>query len=245
MNRNFGWSSTRLGLWALTPESIEGLFPKRFKQDAALPGRDDLVRWDIDLARKTMRTRDLAPGRPPLEFAARPMIGCIGVAPAGDIASPSSISGPHGGNLDYNAIGENATVLLPVSHPGGLLFVGDGHALQADGEPLGTGVETSMEMELQVDVSKNNRLAGPRVETAGDLITVGSQPEFASALDRGLNMATSEMTSWLIRGYGMEPRSAHVLIGMTGKYEVVTVAGSMALRVPKAAVARFSGRSVR
>ena len=72
-----------------------------------------------------------------LEFPARPMLGCIGVAPAGDFAPTSGPSGSYGGNLDYNKIGEGATVYLPVYHPGGLLFVGDGHALQADGEPTG------------------------------------------------------------------------------------------------------------
>ena len=79
------------------------------------------------------------------------MLGCIGVAPAGDFAPTSGPSGPYGGNLDYNKIGEGATVYLPVYHPGGLLFVGDGHAFQADGEPTGTGIETSMDVEFVVD----------------------------------------------------------------------------------------------
>ena len=71
-----------------------------------------------------------------------------GVAAPGDFAPTSGPAGSYGGNLDYNEIGEGATVILPVYHPGGLLFIGDGHALQADGEPTGTGIETSMEVEF-------------------------------------------------------------------------------------------------
>ena len=165
------------------------------------------------------------------------MLGCIGVAPAGDFAPTSGPSGPYGGNLDYNRIGEGATVYLPVYHPGGLLFVGDGHALQADGEPTGTGIETSMDVEFVVEVKKKAGLTGPRVETADEIISIGSQAEFASALDNGLKMATTDMVEWLVRDYGMEPWAAHLLIGYQGKYDVVTVAGSMALRLPKKVLA--------
>ena len=73
------------------------------------------------------------------------------------------------------------------------MFIGDGHALQADGEPVGTGIETSMEVEFSVTVRKNAGLGNPRVETPDDIISVGSQPEFASPLDRALQIATSDM----------------------------------------------------
>jgi len=53
-------------------------------------------------------------------------------------------------------------------------------------------------------------------------------------MNRGLQMATSDMVSWLGTDYGLEPIEAHLLIGMSARYDVVTVAGSMALRVPKA-----------
>ncbi len=126
--------------------------------------------------------------------------------------------------------------MLPVYHPGGLLFIGDGHALQADGEPTGTGIETSMDVEFTVQIRKQARLANPRLETADYLISIGSQPEFASSLDRALQMATTDMTRWLARDYDLEPWAAHLLIGLEGKYDVVTVAGSMALRIPRSAL---------
>src|SRR6202043_422417 len=101
--------------------------------------------------------------------------------------------GSYGGNLDYNQMAEGATVMLPVYHPGALLYMGDGHALMADGEPTGTGVETSMDVEFSVEVKKNAHLSGPRVETADYVISVGAQPEFASSLDRALQLATTDM----------------------------------------------------
>jgi amidase len=124
-------------------------------------------------------------------------------------------------------------VLLPVYQPGALLFIGDGHALQGDGEATGTGIETSMAVEFTADVRKGGNLTGPRVETDEYLISIGSQPEFVSLLNRALQMATSDMVNWLVTEFKLEPWAAHLLIGYQGKYDVVTVAGSMALRVPK------------
>lgn len=233
MNRNWGWTAYRLGLFALAPESIEGLYPNHYKEDLIREGRSNLIPWDIDLERKIVRLREPRSEVVKLEFPAKPMLGCVGVAPAGDFAPTSGPSGSYGGNLDYNEIGEGAVVMLPVYHPGALLFIGDGHALQADGEPTGTGVETSMDVEFKIDVRKEANLRGPRVETTEHIISIGSQPEFASSLDRALQMATSDMADWLARDYKLEPWAAHMLIGYQGKYDVVTVAGSMALRIPK------------
>ena len=161
------------------------------------------------------------------------MLGCVGVAPAGDFAPTSAPSGSYGGNLDYNEIGEGATVILPVYHPGALLFIGDGHALQGDGEATGTGVETSLDVEFTVDVRKRANVNSPRVETPEYIISVGSQPEFVSALDNALKMATTDMVRWLVSEYQLEPWAAHLLIGYQARYDVVTVMGSMALKIPK------------
>jgi amidase len=243
LNRDWGWSAYRLGLFSLTPEVVEHIYPNDVHPDLVIKGRKTLVPWDIDRKANTVRLRTPKSQAHPLEFPARPMLGCIGVAPAGDFAPTSGPSGPYGGNLDYNRIGEGAIVYLPAYHPGGLLLLGDGHALQADGEPTGTGIETSMDVEFSVDLKKGAKLTGPRVETAGEIISIGSQPEFASALDNGLKMATSDMADWLVRDYGMEPWAAHLLIGYQGRYDVVTVAGSMALCLPKDRLPKKPGSS--
>jgi amidase len=233
MNRNWGFSNYRLGLYALTPESIEGLYPNRYRPGEIIKERVSVVPWDLDLDRQMVRLREPKSGVLKMEFPARPMLGCVGVAPAGDFAPTSSPAGPYGGNLDYNEIGEGTTILLPVYHPGALLFVGDGHALQADGEPTGTGIETSMDVEFTVDLRKKGNLSGPRAETSEYIISIGSQPEFVSSTNRALEMATSDMVNWLIADYKMEPWAAHLLIGVRGRYDIVTVAGTVALKIPK------------
>ena len=233
MNRNWGWSAYRLGLYSLAPESIEGIYPNRYKPGEIIKERVNVVPWDLDLDRRIVRLREPKSGVLPMEFPARPMLGCVGVAPAGDFAPTSSPSGSYGGNLDYNEIGEGTTVILPVYQPGALLFVGDGHALQADGEPIGTGVETSMDVEFTVELRKKVSLAGPRAETSEHIISIGSQPEFVSSTNRGLQMATSDMVNWLTTDYKLEPWAAHLLIGYQGEYDIVTVAGSVALKISK------------
>jgi amidase len=233
LNRNWGSTGYRLGVFSLTPEYLETTYPNHYKADVIRKGRDNVLPWDIDLQHNTVKLREPVSAKIKLEFPARPMLGCIGVAAPGDFAPTSAPAGNYGGNLDYNEVAEGATVILPVYHPGALLFMGDGHALMADGEPTGTGVETSMDVEFSVDLKKKAQLTGPRLETSAELISVGAQPEFASSLDRALQMATSDMVKWLVADYQLEPVSAHQLIGAVGKYDVVTVAGTMALRIPK------------
>ena len=90
-----------------------------------------------------------------------------------------------------------------------------------------------MNVEFVTTLKKKTNLTGPRVETADHIISIGSQPEFVSSLDRSIKMATSDMGSWLMEECKMESWAAHMLIGYQGKYDVVTVAGSMALKIPK------------
>ena len=90
-----------------------------------------------------------------------------------------------------------------------------------------------MDVEFTVTVRKGASLSNPRLETPDYIISVGSQPEFASPLDRALQLATSDMVEWLIKDYRMEPWAAHLLIGYQGKYDVITVAGSVGLRIPR------------
>jgi amidase len=233
LNRNWGYTSYRLGLVALTPESIETVYSDNYKQDLVRDNRSNMLPWDIDVERATVRARKPESDTANLEFAASPMLGCIGVVPDGDFTPTSGPSGPYGGNIDYNEIREGSTIHLPVFQPGALLYVGDGHALQGDGEALGAGIETSMDVEFSVSLNKGRELSGPRVETASHIISVGSQPEFASSLNRGLQMATTDMVKWLVADYGFEDWAAHQLIGVIGIYDVVTVAGSMALKISR------------
>ena len=93
-----------------------------------------------------------------------------------------------------------------------------------------------MDVEFTVQLRKRANLSNPRLETTAFIASIGSQPEFASPLDRALQLATSDMTEWLAKDYGLEPWAAHLLVGYQGKYDVVTVAGSVALRIPRSAL---------
>ena len=233
LNRNWGYSGYRLGLAAVTPEFIPTMSRDDLYPDRVIKGSANLVRWDIDLAQNMVRLRDPASGQKKLEFAARPMLGCIGVAPEGEFTPTSGPAGSYGGNLDYNEVREGATVLLPVYHSGGLLYIGDGHALQGDGEPAGNGIETSLDVEFAVDLVKQAHLTGPRLETPDYLISVGAQPEFTSDLNQGLQVATTDMVRWLTEEYKMDSWVAQVLLAFQSKYDVITVAGSVGLKIPR------------
>jgi acetamidase/formamidase len=237
-NRNYGFSTFRLLLQAQNEAAIEGLYPRTYKKGAVVPDRDDIVKWNIDIAQGLVRLAEPKSQAHPMEFAARNMLGCVGVAAPGVFAPTSGISGPYGGNMDYNEIIEGTTLYLPVYHAGALLFIGDGHALQADGEPTGTGVETSFDVTFTVTLNKGRALDNPRLETSEFIASIGSQPEFASSLDRSIRLATSDMVKWLTSEFHMEPWAAHLLVGYQGEYDVITVAGSMALRIPRRSLPR-------
>jgi acetamidase/formamidase len=233
LNRTTGWSYYRLGTFALLPDAVEKLYANSYKPGSVRPGRANLLLWDLDGTRGTVKLRDPVSAVAKLEFPALPMLGVVGVAPAGDFAPTSAPSDSYGGNMDFNEIREGATLHLPVFHPGALLFLGDGHALMADGEPTGAGIETSMDVEFSTELRKKANLTNPRVENADYIISVGSQREFVSTLDYALKVATTDMVRWLVDDYKLEPWAAHLMINAVGAYEVVTVAGSMALKVPK------------
>lgn len=226
LNRATGYSSHQVGLKDLTPLPKPGA-------DAVYKGYDTLLPWAIDLKKGVVRN-----GR--LEFAVQPMLGCIGVAPEGEYSPRSGPSGYWGGNMDYNLVREGTTVLLPVFHRGGLLFFGDGHALQGDGEAVGSGVETSLDVEVTVGIRKGLKLTGVRLETAEWIVSVGSKE--GAALNETLGIATKDMLRWLTEEHGFSPQEAHLLIGMKARFDVVTLGGSVGLRIGRGELLGKKGR---
>ena len=226
LNRSNGYTGHSVGVKDLE-ENLKAPMPD---PDAVIPGYNYLVPWIIDLQRKTARPKN---SEAAFSFPARPMLGCIGVAPKGDFSPRSGPAGYWGGNMDYNWIREGTTVLLPVFHPGGLLFFGDGHALQGDGEAIGSGVETSLDVTVTVSLRKNARLTSPRAETPQFLISIGSKPD--ANLNQTLEIALRDMLRWLIEEKGMKPAEAHLLIGASASLDLVTLGGSTAVRIPRRA----------
>ena len=108
--------------------------------------------WLLDKAKGTARLDGTDIGG--IELKMRPMLGCVGVAPARKEAIATSTPGAFGGNMDYAGMNQGVKVMLPVNEPGALLFIGDGHALQGEGEVVGTGLETSMDVEFTVQLAQ-------------------------------------------------------------------------------------------
>jgi amidase len=148
----------------------------------------------------------------------RPMIGVIGVAPAG-APVPCGSPGSHGGNMDTRLIGEGATLFLPVFAPGALLAAGDLHAAMGDGEICGTGVEVAGSIQLRIDVRRDVELANPVVETTEVVATIAS----AETLDEAADLATRNMADLLMRRLGLSAADATMLMSAAGQLQVSQV----------------------
>jgi amidase len=175
------------------------------------------IRWHLDLANNTASPEN--PGEHLTHFSIplKPMLGCIAAAPNISQAAPNTgDSGFFGGNMDFNEVGEGATVYLRISNPGALLYIGDGHAAQGDGELNGNALETSMDVEITVDVIPNKRIGDPRIETADEIITMGLD----GSLDDAFKEATNDMAVWLAEDYKLTPSEAAQVMGAAAEYRV-------------------------
>ena len=220
--------------WAL---SDDDLVSRATDSGLAIKMKDGgkTVIWHLDLANGTA-----SPAKPAEHLAhytvpLRPMLGCIATAPGPAQAPPGTgDSGSYGGNLDFNEITEGTTIYLPVSNPGALLYLGDAHAAQGDGELNGDALETSMDVEFAVDVIPNKRPPAPRVETQTSIIAMG-----LGSLDDAFREATSNMAQWLADDYKLTPSEIGQVLGTSAHYKVSEAAdrnAGMVLSIDKARV---------
>ena len=113
----------------------------------------------------------------------KPFQGTIGIAAEGDKAVSSVAPGKHAGNIDLKDLTAGSSLFVPVIHPGALIFTGDSHALQGDGEVNLTAIETAMkEVRMQVILHKNVAWKWPFAETATHWIALGLDPSVNDAL---------------------------------------------------------------
>ena len=120
---------------------------------------------------------------------ADPMIGVIGTAPVEKEGIPTTTPGKHGGNMDCKKIVKGSTIYLPVNVKGGLLSMGDIHALMGDGEVFICGLEIAGEITVKVSVLKNIKLPTPFLHSRGKVMSIQS----AKDLDKAGDMAAKEM----------------------------------------------------
>jgi len=227
LNRDFAFAGDELVWNALTPQYVRGI-----KEVS-----DFNNRWRLDRARGLAMLDQPTPSLRSFAIPVRPMLGCVGVAPPGGQVIRTGDSGPFGGNMDYNGIREGSTVYLPVFQRGALLFMGDGHALQGDGELTGDALETSMNIEFSVELLRQRRISTPRAEDDDFLMAIGISGDLTDAL----RQATSELSRWLEADYGLSAPELASLLGVSMRYDVADLVGtqvSIVAKVPKAALRR-------
>lgn len=148
---------------------------------------------------------------PRIRFAARPMVGTIGVAPAGAPVA-NFYPGPHGGNLDLNDVTVGARLYLPVAAEGALLALGDVHASMGDGELTGGGIDIGAEVTVRATILPGPARPRPWIETPSQWITCANAPDLPGAI----RLATSDMAKLLAERLGISREEAFILIGARG-----------------------------
>jgi len=169
----------------------------------------------------------------------RPMIGCLGVAPAAEPGVPAPTSGQmgrYGGNMDQPVVAAGATVHLPVAVPDALLYVGDIHALQGDGELSGVGLEIAATVTLRVDLLPGRAPSWPWALWADRIAVMVSDADFAAARREACEAAVTALE----RSFGIEPAEAMALLSVAGDMRMGQTMGrgDMTLRLE---LPRFDG----
>jgi len=157
-----------------------------------------------------------------IRLPARPMVGVIGTAPASGVvytADPAA----NGSNLDCNAIRVGSRVHLPVSVAGALLCIGDVHASMGDGEVSGTGVEINGEVEATVELLPCGGHGWPWIETAEEIVAVGSAP----AIDAAIALAVDRLARLLHERHNLSRTDAFMLISARGDVHVGQCCGGL------------------
>ena len=185
--------------------------------NAPLPARRFV--WKLDRQRNVgiLDIPDSASKR--IELPLKPMLGRLAVAPAGQEAFGGLWPGNFGGNMDSSDAVEGTTVYLPIFHDGAYFYFGDGHALQGDGEIVGSGLETTMDVTLQFDLIKGQKIAWPRYEDAEYIMVAGS----ARPLIDAFRIAQVELIDWLVADYGFDRMDAYQVVSQAGVTRVANV----------------------
>jgi amidase len=145
-----------------------------------------------------------------------PFWGCIGVAPSEGEARSSIVPAEFGGNMDSAEVSVGNTLYLPVSVPGALLYLGDGHAAMGDGEVAGSAIEVPLRGRVRVNVIKGQKIDWPRFENDDTIMAVG----IYRPLDDALRIAFTELVHWMHKDYGLSELDSYELLSQVAKIHV-------------------------
>jgi acetamidase/formamidase len=179
------------------------------------------------------------PGLPHLTIPLKPMLGCISVAPPGEEQYRGTDLGVFGGNMDYNDNVEGTTLYFPVFHPGALLGMGDAHGAMGDGEVVGTGLETSVDVTFTVDLIKGYATPQVRAETKDYLISFG----VSGSVPESIQLATTQLADWVKRDYKLNDSEVALLFGDVLKYDITELVDphfNVVAKVPKTVMATLN-----
>jgi acetamidase/formamidase len=160
-----------------------------------------------------------------------PFYGTIGTSPALEAISTLS-PGFHGGNMDAADICPGNTVHLPVNVKGALLFIGDGHAAQGDGEVSGVAAEVPTTGIITVDLIKGHATPTPRVISDDFLMSVGN----ARPMEDAARIAFFDLVTWLSTDYGFDRLAAYQLCSQVSQVRLanmVDILYSVVAKFPK------------
>jgi acetamidase/formamidase len=185
--------------------------------------------YELDRARGTVtfaaRSSDLR-----IDLPLEPMLGTVGVAPAGREVRSSLVPDRFGGNMDSPQMRAGATCYLGVNVEGALFSVGDGHYRQGEGEACGTAVEGAMTTTLLVELVKGGAPAWPRIEDDTHWMTVGS----SRPLEDAWRIGQAELVHWFSELYGLDPMDAYQLLSQITEAPIANVVDANYSAVVKA-----------
>lgn len=153
----------------------------------------------------------------------RPMIGCLGLAPASGETSTLSPCSPWAGNYDLTQISPGATVYFPVQAPGGLFSLGDLHAAMGENEGASIALECPGHATVRFGLHPGMNLPTPRIETAERIYVMGiaSYGEYLDARTQAVRLLFQLLTNEA----GLSPRDAHIVFSAAGDIQLSGPAG--------------------
>jgi acetamidase/formamidase len=199
--------------------SFGGLAGEKWVRFLADPIPDRRYVWRLDRERMTGKTTLPGSRMGEIEIELAPMLGRVAVAPRGEEAFGGLWPGDFGGNMDAPEVREGTKVFLPIFHDGAYVYFGDGHAKQGEGEVGGTGLETSMDVELRFDLIKGKTIDWPRLEDENYIMVAGS----ARPLIDAFRLAHVELVEWLVEDYGFDRLDAYALLGQLAVSTVANI----------------------
>jgi amidase len=146
-----------------------------------------------------------------VELAWEPFLGTLAVAP--DLEAITALApGPFGGNMDVPDVKPGNTIYLPVWNEGALVYTGDCHARQGQGELCGVALEITSKVSVVFEVIKDTAIEWPRIESDKAIMVVGS----ARPMEDAARIANTELVLWLEQEYGYDRWDAYQLLTQAG-----------------------------